>query len=86
MTAKPIVEMTEELITDLGEARIALNNLGVHFQSNSGELISQLITLVVAMRLVSFFGDENLTSSTKRVYNKCKNWCNVRLNLHFTRN
>lgn len=50
---------------DLDEVGISLNNLGVYFQSNSGELISQLITLVVAVRFFSFFGDENLTSSTK---------------------
>lgn len=49
----------------MDEVGISLNNLGVYFQSNSEELISQLITLGVAVRLFSFFGDENLTSSTK---------------------
>lgn len=59
--------MTEEFqeITHLDGVGISHYNLGVYFQSNTGKLISQLITLVVAVRLFSFFGDENLTSSAK---------------------
>ena len=49
----------------MDEVRISLNTLGVYFQSNSRELISQFITLVVAVRLFSFLSDENLTSSTE---------------------
>lgn len=45
----------------MNEVGISLNNLGVYFQNNSGKVISQLTTLVVAVRF-SFFGDENLTS------------------------
>ena len=49
----------------MDEVGISLNNLGVYFQNNTGKVISQLITLLVALRLFSFFGDENLTSSTE---------------------
>ena len=49
----------------MDEVGISLNNLGVYFQNNTGKVISQLITLVVAVRLFSFFGDENLTSNTE---------------------
>ena len=49
----------------MDEVVISLNNLGVYFQNNTGKVISQLITLVVAVRLFSFFGDENLASSTE---------------------
>ena len=49
----------------MDEVRISLNNLGVYFQSNSRQLTSQFITLVVAVRLFSFLSDENLTSSTE---------------------
>ena len=49
----------------MNEVGISLNNLGVYFQNNSRKVISQLITLVVAVSLFSFFGDENLTSSTE---------------------
>lgn len=52
-------------IIHLDRVGISLYNLGVYFQSNTGKLISQLITLVVAVRLFSFFVDENLTSSAK---------------------
>ena len=47
----------------MDEVGISLNNLGVYFQNNTGKVISQIITLVVAVRLFSFFGDENLTFS-----------------------
>lgn len=59
--------MTEEFQWNihLDGVGISLYNLGVYFQSNTGKLISQLITLVVAVRLFSFFGDENLTFSAK---------------------
>ena len=49
----------------MDEVRISLNTLGVYFQINSRELISQFITLVVAVRLFSFLSDENLTFSTE---------------------
>lgn len=52
-------------IIPLDGVRISLYNLGVYFQSNTGKLISQLITLVVAVKLFSFFGDENWTSNAK---------------------
>ena len=49
----------------MDEVRISLNTLRVYFQSNSGEIISQFITLVVTVRLFSVLSDENLTSSTE---------------------
>ena len=49
----------------MDEVGISLNNLGIYFQNNTGKVISQLITLVIAIRLFSFFGDENLTFSTE---------------------
>lgn len=43
------------------EVGISLNNQGVYFQSNIGELISQFVTLVGNCKVILFFfGYENL--------------------------